>query len=287
MAWLKQYKPELCELDSSAQARLKTGNEVGDLAMELFGNYTEVTAFKEDGSLDLSAMISKTEELLQKGEENICEASFSYNGLYCAVDILRKEGGGYAIYEVKSSTKLNAVYLADIAYQKYVLQKCGVSVTGAYLVHINADYLFDGAIDLNKLFETEDVSALLREEEAGVEARLKEAEAVMDGEEEPQRGLGLYCAKPYDCGFWKYCTRDLPERNVFDIYRLSFEKKLELYEAGVVSYDDLFKYGKLDNPIRRRQVEYALSEKGVYIEKENIRAFLQTLYYPISKPCSP
>lgn len=281
MAWLKQYKPELCELDSSAQARLKTGNEVGDLAMELFGNYTEVTAFKEDGSLDLSAMISKTEELLQKGEENICEASFSYNGLYCAVDILRKEGGGYAIYEVKSSTKLNAVYLADIAYQKYVLQKCGVSVTGAYLVHINADYLFDGAIDLNKLFETEDVSALLREEEAGVEARLKEAEAVMDGEEEPQRGLGLYCAKPYDCGFWKYCTRDLPERNVFDIYRLSFEKKLELYEAGVVSYDDLFKYGKLDNPIRRRQVEYALSEKGVYIEKENIRAFLQTLYYPL------
>lgn len=281
LAWLKQYRPELCESDPSAQERFQTGNEVGDLAMGLFGNYTEVTAFKEDGSLDLSAMIKKTAELIINGEENICEASFSFNGSYCAVDILHKEKGGYAIYEVKSSTKLSYIYLVDIAYQKFVLQKCGVKVTGAYLIHIDSGYLFDGKLDLRKFFKTEDVSLLIGKEEAEVEARLKEAEGIMAQSAEPEREIGVHCTDPYDCGFWKYCTRDLPEQNVFDIYRLSFAKKLELYQAGIVSYEDLFRYGKLDNPIRKRQVEYALQEKDAYIEKENIRSFLQTLAYPL------
>lgn len=51
----------------------------------------------------------------------ICEASFSYQGCYCAVDILKRENDGWAIYEVKSSTvnekNMKAVYVADVAYQ--------------------------------------------------------------------------------------------------------------------------------------------------------------------------
>lgn len=49
-------------------------------------------------------MIEKTARCLEAGVENLCEASFRYEGLYCAVDILRKQGGGYAIYEVKSAS---------------------------------------------------------------------------------------------------------------------------------------------------------------------------------------
>ncbi len=82
---------------------------------------------------------------MEKGTANICEASFSYNGLYCAVDILRKQDDGWAIYEVKSSTKHikddgstqadKEVNIADISYQKYVvLEHCGDNVTGTFLV---------------------------------------------------------------------------------------------------------------------------------------------------------
>ena len=95
--WLEKYKPDEAVEDASAQARFDTGNCVGDLAMGLFGEYTDVTAYKPDGALDLSAMIKKTAELMASGAENICEASFSHNGLYCAVDILKKQDGGYAI----------------------------------------------------------------------------------------------------------------------------------------------------------------------------------------------
>ena len=167
LAWLRQYKPEEAVINAMVQARFDAGNVVGDLAMGLFGDFVEVTTYNGD-KLDLTAMIEKTESEMQKGTENIAEASFSYNGLYCAVDILKKENGGWAIYEVKSSTKRKKkdgtyaddkeVYVADIAYQKYVLEHCGVNVTGTYLVCLNGDYVFDGTLDLKKLFYISDVS---------------------------------------------------------------------------------------------------------------------------------
>ena len=95
--WLEMNHKELKKEDASREDRMTTGNEVGDLAMGLFGDYTEVTVLKEDGHPDIPAMLEKTKECLAAGVENICEASFSYEGNYCAVDILRKENGGYAI----------------------------------------------------------------------------------------------------------------------------------------------------------------------------------------------
>lgn len=157
--WLKTYDPDkAAPIDEGAMARFATGNEVGDLAMQLFGDFVEVTTQKEDGSLDLPAMIEKTNECLSDGTQNIAEASFAWQGNYCAVDILHKTETGWAIYEVKSSTgssdpKKNprAVlqkYAYDIAYQKYVLAQCGVNVTGVYLVRLNSDYVRGEELDL-------------------------------------------------------------------------------------------------------------------------------------------
>ena len=83
---------------------MEAGNEVGNLAKGLFGDYVEVTAYDGDKP-DLSEMIACTQIEMDKGTPILCEASFSYNGLYCAVDILKKEDAGWAIYEVKSSAK--------------------------------------------------------------------------------------------------------------------------------------------------------------------------------------
>ncbi len=95
--------------------------------MGLFGDYVEVTSFNKDGTQDYAQMLRKTKECLANSTENICEASFSYNGLYCAVDILRKNGKKYDVYEVKSSTyPYEFVYVLDVSYQKYVLEHCGV-----------------------------------------------------------------------------------------------------------------------------------------------------------------
>ena len=290
IAWLRQYKPEAATIDEMVEARFVAGNMVGDLAMGLFGDFVEVTAYNGE-KLDLPKMIEKTVIEMEKGTENICEASFSYNGLYCAVDILKKNGDGWAIYEVKSSTKhMNddgsytddkEIYVADISYQKYVLEHCGVKVTGTYLVCLNGDYVFDGTLDLSQLFFISDVSDEVPAETLKIEPNLAIAEKVLTSDEEPDIDLGIYCKKPYDCSFWKYCSQHIPEQSVFKLYRLPSKKKFEYYHNGWITYRDLIDNAPITNEKQLRQIEFALEDKGTYVNKTEIAVFMQSLSYPL------
>lgn len=290
IAWLRRYRPDAAFLDGSVLARMEAGNEVGDLAMGLFGPYVEVTV-RDGDKLDLAAMISATEAEMAKGTENICEASFSYNGLYCAVDILRKDGDGWAVYEVKSSTKHSQpdgsygddkeIYIADVSYQKYVLEHCGVNVTGTYLVCLNGDYVFDGTLDLTGLFYVSDVSEAVRTEIGNIEYNVAIAEKLLASEDEPDIDLNANCRKPYKCAFWQYCSRGVPEKSVFDLYRLNFNKKLEYYYKGWIAYRDLLMNAPIKNEKQLRQLEYGTKELGTYVDRAGISAFLDKLSYPL------
>lgn len=281
IAWLKKYKPEEYIIDENTKSRMDAGNEVGDLAMGLFGEFNEVTTYK-DGKLDIPQMIEKTKQFMAENKDNICEASFNFNGLYCAVDILRKQGNGYAIYEVKSSTHDdNYIYIVDVAYQKYVLEHCGVNVTGTYLVNINSDYIFDGTLKLDELFKITDVYEFVLQEQEEVEEKIKMAEELLASEKEPNIDISCNCNSPYKCGFWKYCSKHLPTPSVFDLYRLNFSKKIEYYNRNIISFEDLRSTGWYLGEIRDRQIEYALDDKGVYVDKKKIKKFLDTLSYPL------
>ena len=288
--WLKVYKPEEAPVDEALQARFEQGNEVGDLAMGLFGPYVEVTAKKEDGSLDLAAMVEKTRQEIEKGTEVICEASFTYEGNYCAVDILRKDGDGWAIYEVKSSSfpefegenaKLEK-YAPDIAYQKWVLEQCGIKVTGTYLVCLNSNYVRQGELDLQQLFVTVDMRELVENEYAKVPSQVRQAMSLLAQENEPDIDLSEHCTKPYGCAFLDYCKRQhgVPEDEptVFDLYRMNFSKKLEHYHADRITFEQL--RGEKLNDKQQMQVECTLNQTE-HIDREGIRQFLSTLGSPL------
>lgn len=272
----------LLERDDATLARMTNGNEVGDHAMRLFGEFVKVAAPKPDGKPDLEKMKELTKQYIAEGREVICEASFDFNGLYCAVDILRKTPHGYAIYEVKSSTSPNKyVYILDVCYQKYVLDKLGIPVDGAYLVTIDSDYVFDGTLNLNKLFKITDVTSLVQQEIGMVEGDLKCAEEILSCMNEPDIDLSESCKDPYECGFFGYCSRNLPTPSVFDIYRMPFKTKINLYRKGVVSYEEVLEDGYVDDVIRLRQIDFALHERGTYIDREGIKQFLSELSYPL------
>ena len=281
-SWLHKQKPEVREVDAATEARFTKGNEVGDLAMRLFGDFVEVTAYKEDGSLDLNKMKELTKQYIKEGEDVICEASFDYNGLYCAVDILRKTKNGYAMYEVKSSTHPDKyVYILDVCYQKYVLEKLGIPVDGVYIVTINNEYVFDGTLDIQKLFKITDVSALVEQEIGMVEGDLKRAEEVLALKEEPNIDISCSCTDPYDCACWDYCTRNLPKPSVFDLYRIQFDKALDFYRRGIISFEDALRAKVTLNEKMKRQIEFALEDKGTYIDRAAVKSFLSTLTYPL------
>ena len=281
IAWLRKYKPEEMTIDGSVITRMEEGNVVGDLAMGLFGDFVEVTAYNGD-KIDLSKMIENTKAEIEKGTPVICEASFDYNGLYCAVDILRKENDGWAIYEVKSSTHEDKlVYAADVAYQKYVLENCGINVTGTYLVCLNNEYIFDGVLNIQELFKITDISESVFFESANIKTNLNVAELILKSEDEPPIDLSTACNNPYRCSFWKYCAKEIPTPSVFDLYRMSFSKKIDYYKKGKIRYEDLINEPKITNDKQLRQMSFYLKEQGTYIDKAGIGAFLDTLSFPI------
>lgn len=292
--WLRTYKPEEAEVDEALEARFEQGNVVGDLAMGLFGDFKEVTVKNADGSLDLTKMIELTQQYMDEGVENICEASFNYEGNYCAVDILRKTQGGWAIYEVKSTSfpefdgqeaKLEK-YAPDIAYQKWVLTQCDINVTGTYLVCLNSSYVRQGELDIQQLFVTVDLHELVENEYLKVPARVSQAMKVINDETEPDLDLSEHCMKPYRCAFFDYCKRyhGVPTPSVFDVYGgkgrggFTFAKKLACYQAGQLSFEDL--RGQSIGPIQNMQIEAALTGRE-YINPAGIRSFLNKLYYPL------
>lgn len=280
LLWLDKNRPEQKALDAAREDRMSVGNQVGDLAMGLFGPFTETTVLKEDGWPDIPAMLKKTRQCMDEGVENICEAAFSYQGLYCAVDILRKEKDGYAIYEVKSATHASQIYGVDIAYQKYVLEHCGIRVTGTYLICINTDYIRGEALDIHGLFQVIDMAEPVAEEYPMVESRLKLADRTLSSGAEPVQPIGNHCRNPYECPYWHYCTRELSSPSGFDLYNLPFQKAMDYYHKGVVSFSDFAALPKL-NEKQQRQIRHQLFDLADEINKDGIRDFLSSLHYPI------
>ena len=281
MLWLDTYRPELAVQDPALLRRFQEGNEVGDLAMGLLGDFVETTAYTADGKLDIPSMLKNTKKYLIEGKENICEAAFSKNGCYCAVDILHKTEGGYEIYEVKSSTEIKDVYLWDVAYQRWVLEQSGLKIVGTYIAYIDNTYVRQGDIDVHKLFAVKDVSEAILPYYGEVAANTARAKAYIAQKDEPKSELGEQCFAPYDCAYWQYCSRELSSPNVLDLYRISAKKAFGYMEEGIVTFDDAIKSGIPLSAAQRRQVEFEQLQLPTHIDRLGIKSFLDTLWYPL------
>ena len=84
-----------------------------------------------------------------------------------------------------------------------------------------------------------------------------------------------------DCELFSWCGRDLPTPNVFDLYRLQKKKMIEYYRQGLVSYEQLEEAGVIKNATQLRQMDFALRDRGIHVEKEPLREFLSKLTYPL------
>ena len=272
--WLSCYKPEEAE-DVSNDAVLDNGTMVGELARGLFGNY-ELVEF----DTNFKNMINKTNELLAKKPNIICEASFTYDGNFCSVDILKIDKDGVEIYEVKSSTKISNIYIDDITYQTWVLKKLGLNVKKSFIVYVNNRYVKHGELNIHEYFKIEDVTDEIDID--SVEENVKVLKNIINKKDEPKIDLSISCHSPYPCPFFKYCTKTLPTPNVFDIgWKLDFKKKLEMYYHNHVSYEDVLEKETITNQKALDQIKSYLNNSGPKINKDNIKEFLSKITYPL------
>ena len=272
--WLSCYKNDLKE-DLGNDAVLDNGTKVGELARELFGKYKLIefdTNFKN--------MIDETNRYLSNKPSIICEASFSYDGNFCSVDILKNDVDGVEIYEVKSSTSIGDIYIDDITYQTWVLKKLGLNVKKSSIVYVNNKYVKHGDFNIKEYFKIEDVTTKIDLEY--VEKHVEELKEIINKKEEPEIDLSIACDKPYPCPFFKYCTKNLVKPNVFDIgWNLKFKNKIDMYKRGHISFKDVLEREVINNKKALEQVKTYVNNCNPLINKDNIRKLFDKISYPL------
>lgn len=288
-AWLDKYKSEeKAPVSDFAQSLFDNGHKVGELAKEYFNIDVDVTAYDENGKLDLSGMIENTNRHLSLGTKAIAEASFNFGGFFCSVDILvRNTDGTYNIYEVKSSkpekptkkepVKVKEKYKLDAAYQRYVLEKCGIRIKEVYIVQLNRDYIRGKDFEIDKYFIECDVTVDTTSRLGFVADKLLELEPIITNSCEPATNL---CKNCNGCDYFGYCTKHIPSPSPFDVYNLKFEEKCCLHSNGV-SFFDIPKVCADLKAAAKLQIEYYNRPDDTYIDKNAIKDFLSNLSYPL------
>ena len=209
--WYQCYQPELAsEISEGQQAIFDSGHEVGELATRLCPGGVFIV---EDHLHHKEAVQTTLKAMKDPKIRAIYEAAFLHDGIRIRVDILeRLENGKWNLIEVKSSTSVKDVYLPDAAVQLYVLRGAGVEIDKTILMYVNNQYIYDGQhLDLNSFFTSSDLTEeafAMQDQVPGMVAELNE---MLSKSAPPDISPSRHCNKPYECEFYEYCTRDMPE----------------------------------------------------------------------------
>lgn len=226
--YLTVHRPELePPITPEQRALFEQGNRIGARAHRHFHDGVLVNApiFKAE----LAAR--ETQALLEAGHQTLFEATFLHQGIVVRVDVLHRRGDGWVIIEVKSSTRVKAEHLLDVATQWEACTTAGLDVVAAEVMFVNR--ASEGP-DLDDYFVRKDVTKHVEALLPPLRDRIVDLKRVLERPEPPATPIGPHCVEPYDCPFKPLCWRTLPVPSVFDLPGL-WEQRWELLDAGHVS----------------------------------------------------
>ena len=283
-AWVKIHEPDIFHskpLSVFDQLIIETGNDVDELARELFPN----------GELIERGDANRTRELIDSEAPVLYQPYFATEHFVTASDIFvwNKNAGNYDLYEVKASTtgedkkKKDELYTNDIAFQLRVLRACGVSIGRAFLVRLNPEYIRGADLNIQDLFVREDFTERAMAVVEGVETQMETALAILNADKMPTIPCGcMYRGRSAHCTTFTHINPTVPEYSVHDISRIGLSKKklAELIENNMLAIEDVPDDFKLSEA-QRNQVDATISGKPS-VDEGAIEAFIKTIEYPIA-----
>ncbi len=272
--YLSRYRPELRDSpDATLTHVFRQGSDIGVLARQLFPG-----GVSAEEKPDAEDQVSYTHKLIHHGKNVIYEAAFSYDGVYCAVDILVRDGDSWRVFEVKSSMGVSETYETDAALQYYVLSGSGLKVVDFSIVHLNREYILRDALDVEGLFARVSVLETCRSQMADIETDVKRLRRVLQESVEPVIDIGEHCHVPYGCDYIGHCWKHIPEPSIFDLPRLRSRRLFKLYRSGVVRIEDI----PDDFPVGRATVAVqAHKDRKPFVDRHAIRSFMDSLSDPL------
>jgi uncharacterized protein DUF2779 len=276
--YLEIHAPMLAtKPDSTTQAVLNMGSDVGELARRRFPGGRLVTA----GYRQSQEALEQTAELLRDpAVPAIFEGAFQFDQVLIRVDVLERVGTNesgnptWRLIEVKSSTRVKATHAEDLTIQSYVLQGIGLTIVDICLMHVNRQYVFDGQqLDLGQLFGLRSLDDVVRPRLPEVPARLAAMHAMLGEMSAPTVAPDEHCQSPYECPFWAHCTEEKPARWIYHLPGSS-KTSILLRGLGVETIDDIPDHVNL-LPVQRR-----VKENREWIGA-GLRAALSNILYPV------
>jgi len=245
--YLTVYPPDMPEEDDGGESLpILNGYAVGAMACKL---YPGVMVEYDQG---LSAAIRETARLVADEQvTRIHEATFNFDNILVRVDLLERTDAGWILTEVKAATSVKAYYLDDAAVQAWVLKGCGLTLAAVRLMHVNNQFVYQGAGHYDGLLHAEDISDIVfaRLDTIG---KQKDAFMRMLAGSMPDVAMGEQCYSPYECDFCAYCAPDdVPEYPVSILPRSSAAHQQALQEAGYADVRDI-PDGVLENANHQR-----------------------------------
>ena len=230
--WIEEYAPELLGVASSTQSqRFVQGSEVGRLARSCFpqGKLIRAAGY---------AAVAATQAAIARGEQCLFEAAFVHKDLFVRCDVLwRRPDGTWALVEVKSSTKVKAYHLHDLAVQQWVLAGAGIQVGRVQIMHIDSQNCIYPKLE--SLFTTVDVTRSVARLVARVPKLVGGLRRTLAQRAIPDVPIGTHCFTPFSCPARRHCWRDVPQHSIFTIPRLSPRKLAALLKLGVLRVQDI------------------------------------------------
>lgn len=154
----------------------------------------------------LTAALEQTRRALdQKQSDVLYQAAFRDGSLAAVADVLRAKGPQFELIEVKAATGLKSEHLPDIAFQTLVLERAGLSVSDAYLGHVNSEFVLRKPADYTGLLVEAKVTAEVRALLPAIAEEATKALSLIAESSPPEKAMGSHCTDPHPCPFSDRC----------------------------------------------------------------------------------
>ncbi len=208
--WLEVHHPELRDDSDSTKASFRVGNEVGDIAHQIYD--PEGVGVLLNAQRDGYDFTLKRSLALLSSSNPIFEAGFVANGAIAFSDVLlpvQVEGHKmWRMVEVKSSGSVKEYYREDAAIQAYIFRNAGVPLASISISHVNTGWTYEGDGDYRGLLKENDITEEAFERNEEVKEWINNAHQTTGQTTEPAINTGRHCGSPFECGFLKYCKSE-------------------------------------------------------------------------------
>ncbi|WP_435229368.1 DUF2779 domain-containing protein [Pseudopelagicola sp. nBUS_20] len=277
--WIKKHQKHLLPpIDPSLQSRFDEGHAFEPYAEALFPNLVRL-GFSDFSSYQ--SLTTLTSETWQAGAKAVAQGRYEDGQITCITDIVSRNGDGYVLTEIKSSTSAKIEHTFDLAFQRLVLEGAGMPILRCEVAHVNRSFRKNGQIAPEELVTITDISEEVENQIENTRRWVDQALSVAKSNTMPDPAPERARLKSYH-EWLEIRAKITPTLCPESIHLLPFinaKQASALIKEGITSIDDVDDPTILSKSTRRYLT--SRSQGSQIVDHDALDRFLGEITYPI------